>query len=40
MGMDEGQWTKKMASFNATFELFATVAFIVILSNPNLINQI
>ena len=35
----KGQWTKKMASFNATLELFATVVFIVIVSNPNLMNQ-
>ncbi|MGE7909454.1 HAAS signaling domain-containing protein [Lysinibacillus xylanilyticus] len=35
----KGQWTKKMASFNTILELFATVVFIIILSNPNLINQ-
>ncbi len=35
----KGQWTKKMASFNTILELFVTVVFIVILSNPNLINQ-
>lgn len=35
----KGQWTKKMASLNTTVELFATVVFIVIVSNPNLMNQ-
>ncbi|WP_369899538.1 hypothetical protein [Bacillus manliponensis] len=35
----KGQWTKKMAIFNTSFEIIATVVFIVILSNPNLINQ-
>lgn len=28
-----------MASFNTTVEVFATVVFIVIVSNPNLMNQ-
>lgn len=32
------QWTKKMAIFNAVNELIATIVFIVILSNPNLIH--
>ena len=35
----KGQWTKKMAIFNMIVELFATVVFIVLLSNPNLMNQ-
>lgn len=35
----KGQWTKKVAIFNTIVELFATVVFIVIVSNPNLMNQ-
>ncbi|WGF38968.1 MULTISPECIES: HAAS signaling domain-containing protein [Lysinibacillus] len=35
----KGQWTKKVAIFNTVVELFATVVFIVIVSNPNLMNQ-
>ncbi len=35
----KGQWTKKMAIFNTALELIATVVFIVILSNPNLLYQ-
>lgn len=35
----KGQWTKKMAIFNTAHELIATVVFIVILSNPNLMNH-
>ncbi len=35
----KGQWTKKMAIFNTIVELFATVVFIVLLSNPNLMNE-
>lgn len=35
----KGQWTKRMAVFNTIVELFATVVFIVIISNPNLMNQ-
>ncbi len=33
------QWTKKMAIFTTALELIATVVFIVIFSNPNLMNQ-
>ncbi|MBD1383094.1 HAAS signaling domain-containing protein [Metabacillus arenae] len=35
----KGQWTKKMAIFNTALELIATVVFIVIVSNPNLMHQ-
>lgn len=35
----KGQWTKKMAIFNTAIELFATIVFIVLLSNPNLLHQ-
>ncbi|WP_053363483.1 hypothetical protein [Bacillus sp. FJAT-27251] len=35
----KGQWTNRMAVFNTAHELFATIAFIVILTNPNLMNQ-
>ncbi|WP_155594015.1 hypothetical protein [Lysinibacillus cavernae] len=35
----KGQWTRKMAILNTVFELIATVVFIVILSNPNLMYQ-
>lgn len=34
----KGQWTRKVAIFNTIVELFATVVFIVIVSNPNLMN--
>lgn len=33
------QWTKKIAIFNAILELLSTVVFIVIISNPNVMNQ-
>ncbi|WP_282139637.1 hypothetical protein [Cytobacillus oceanisediminis] len=32
-----GQWTKRMAIFNTVLELFATIVFIFILLNPNLL---
>jgi hypothetical protein len=32
-----GQWTKRMAIFNTILELFATIVFIFILLNPNLL---
>lgn len=35
----KGQWTKRMAIFTAALELIATIVFIVILNNPNLMNQ-
>lgn len=35
----KGQWTKKMAIFNTVLELSGTVVCLVILSNPNLMNQ-
>ncbi|MGY4795530.1 HAAS signaling domain-containing protein [Lysinibacillus fusiformis] len=35
----KGQWTKKVAIFHTIVELFATVVSIVIVSNPNLMNQ-
>ncbi|WP_264737686.1 HAAS signaling domain-containing protein [Cytobacillus firmus] len=34
-----GQWTKRMAIFNIALELFATIVFIFILLNPNLLQQ-
>lgn len=34
-----GQWTKRMAIFNTILELFATIMFIFILLNPNLLQQ-
>ncbi|KON88059.1 membrane protein [Sporosarcina globispora] len=34
-----GQWTKRMAIFNTVLELFATIVFIFILMNPNLLQQ-
>ncbi|MFY2156093.1 HAAS signaling domain-containing protein [Cytobacillus firmus] len=34
-----GQWTKRMAIFNTILELFATIVFIFILLNPNLLQQ-
>jgi hypothetical protein len=34
-----GQWTKKMALFNTVLEVFATVVFIFIVLNPNLLQQ-
>lgn len=34
-----GQWTKKVAIFNTVSGLFATMVFIVILTNPHLLNQ-
>ncbi|MEH7121877.1 hypothetical protein V7127_01385 [Bacillus sp. JJ1773] len=34
----KGQWTKKIAIFNTAVELFATIVFIVIFSNPNLLS--
>ncbi|MFC3886473.1 hypothetical protein ACFOU2_24460 [Bacillus songklensis] len=37
--LTKGQWTKKMAIFNTAIELSATIVFIVILSNPNLLHQ-
>ncbi|WP_025784380.1 hypothetical protein [Sporosarcina sp. D27] len=33
-----GQWTKKMAIFTTALELISTVVFIVMLSNPDLMN--
>lgn len=33
------QWTKKIAIFHAILELLSTVVFIVIISNPNVMNQ-
>ncbi|WP_338752696.1 HAAS signaling domain-containing protein [Bacillus sp. FJAT-52991] len=35
----KGQWTKRMAIFNAVHEFIATVVFIVILISPNVMNQ-
>ncbi|MGE7781878.1 HAAS signaling domain-containing protein [Peribacillus sp. NPDC097264] len=35
----KGQWTKKMVIFNTVLELSGTVVCIVIVSNPNLMNQ-
>ena len=35
----KGQWTKRLAIFNAVLQVFVTVIFIAILTNPNLINQ-
>lgn len=35
----KGQWTKKMAIFTAALELFGAVVFLVILSNPKVMNQ-
>ncbi|WP_456272412.1 HAAS signaling domain-containing protein [Bacillus sp. AK031] len=34
-----GQWMKRMAVFNAVFELLSTIVFMVILMNPSLFNQ-
>ncbi|WNS76179.1 hypothetical protein RRV45_03965 [Bacillus sp. DTU_2020_1000418_1_SI_GHA_SEK_038] len=34
----KGQWTKKIAIFNTAVELFATIVFIVIFSNPNVLH--
>ncbi|MCM3706459.1 MULTISPECIES: HAAS signaling domain-containing protein [Cytobacillus] len=33
-----GQWTKRMAIFNTVLELLATIVFIIILLNPNLLH--
>lgn len=33
-----GIWTKKMALYNAILQIFATIVFIIILSNPQLLN--
>ncbi|MER2007700.1 MAG: hypothetical protein ABS939_09635 [Psychrobacillus sp.] len=33
------QWTKKMAIFNTIFEIAVTIIFIIILVNPNLMNE-
>ncbi|TDL82445.1 HAAS signaling domain-containing protein [Peribacillus frigoritolerans] len=35
----KGQWTKKMAIFTAALELIGTVVFLVILSDPKVMNQ-
>ncbi|MGG0456363.1 HAAS signaling domain-containing protein [Bacillus mycoides] len=35
----QGQWTNKMAIWNAILQLAATIAFIVIVINPNLLNE-
>jgi hypothetical protein len=35
----KGQWTKQVAVFNTVTELIGTIAFIVIVSNPNLMHQ-
>jgi len=35
----KGQWTKRMALYNAIVELIGTVVFVVILINPNLFTQ-
>ncbi|MEK4933264.1 MULTISPECIES: HAAS signaling domain-containing protein [Bacillus] len=35
----QGQWTNKMATWNAILQLAATIAFIVIVINPNLLNE-
>jgi len=37
--MIKGQWTKKTALFNAIFEVIATIVFLVIITNPNFMNQ-
>ncbi|MGM9924192.1 MAG: HAAS signaling domain-containing protein [Bacillus sp. (in: firmicutes)] len=34
----KGQWTKKMAALNTVHELAATIGFIVIVSNPDVMN--
>ncbi|CRK82790.1 HAAS signaling domain-containing protein [Neobacillus massiliamazoniensis] len=35
----KGQWTKRMALCNAALQLIATITFIVIVRNPNILNQ-
>lgn len=35
----KGQWEKKIVIFNTVIQLFETIVFIIIISNPNLIQQ-
>ncbi len=35
----KGQWTTRMATLNMTLQIIATIVFIVIFINPNLLNQ-
>lgn len=35
----KGQWTKGIAIFNTAFQLIGTIVFIVIVTNPNVMNQ-
>ncbi|MCC3358589.1 HAAS signaling domain-containing protein [Bacillus sp. REN16] len=35
----KGQWTKRMAIYNTILEVFATIVFIMIFLNPNILNQ-
>ncbi|MFP3919135.1 hypothetical protein U5N28_15130 [Lysinibacillus telephonicus] len=35
----QGQWTKRMAIYNAILQLVATIGFIVIIINPNLLTE-
>lgn len=37
--LNKGQWTKKTAIFNFAVQLIGTIAFIVVLVQPNLLNQ-